>query len=713
MKILVKNNQGGVVVKTTIDSNTFIEPGQGLYAWNFESAINSGILKFGQYGANATDGKLPQDTITSYVGATTEPIIILWAHRLTDSEVIAVKNAYDLEHKMQPLIGPKTIDGKSTETFQTTVDKIKEVFSEVVYGSKKLLTYPPRQRQQEAIDKCIDAFKTDNEFLLGAIMRFGKNFTFLNIAKQVISDNGNILVLTNKPGVFSSLKNDIESHVYFDGWNYSELKRNKDWKPSEGIDVLAVSKQLADNVTSGVKVRQTLAKTHFDIIMVDECHSGTDTDNFKSLLESLDYDKIVWASGTPFKTVSSRGFTKTNSYFYDYPDQQKDKRDGKLADAVTLDCYIPSIDSKIANNYTYYNEDDQFTLTKLFSIENGKLLHGGDVDEFLKDMLGKSNKPSKFSPLRKIELVDHMVVLLPMSQETIKAVASKAKAIVGDDYEVLVATGNESVDIKELQDAINRGKKTISMTCMRWIEGTTVPEWKMAINLSDTESIEKYLQFIFRLCTPAPNKDKAYVIDYNPQHTAKMIFEWASEKAYREENDDPSTAIREYLECYNVYRASESGPQFKEMDVEYIMNQIRNSDYSAETLLKTNRYVDFSRPEIAMFKDTGSLDNVMIKSFEFSDNGIDESPNYKILNKKESDKQQKSELELAKKNIKALMSRLPIVSRITGYKTVEDIIENVEADEFKDGVDVDKKWLELLVNKKIIDTYYVNIHLNN
>jgi hypothetical protein len=94
-------------------------------------------------------------------------------------------------------------------------------------------------------------------------MRFGKNFTFLNIAKQVVSENGNVLVLTNKPGVFSSLKDDIESHVYFDGWKYSELKRNKDWTPSNGVDVLAVSKQLTDNAVSGEAVRETLSKTHF------------------------------------------------------------------------------------------------------------------------------------------------------------------------------------------------------------------------------------------------------------------------------------------------------------------------------------------------------------------------------------------------------------------------------------------------------------------
>ena len=710
MKVLVKNNQGGAVVKTTIESIAFTEPGQGLYAWNFESLVGSGKLKFGQYGAFAENGTTPQATITSYIGATTEPVVIVWAHKLTADE-LQHGNAYELEHKLQPKIGPKAVDGKSTEVFITTIDKIVSEFNNVIYGSVKLNNYPPRQRQQEAIDKCIGSFNEGHaEFLLGAIMRFGKNFTFLNIAKQVVSENGNILVLTNKPGVFSSLKDDIESHVYFDGWNYSELKRKKDWTPSNGVDVLAVSKQLTDNAVSGTAVRKILSKTHFDIIMIDECHSGTDTDNFKLLLEQLDYDKAVWVSGTPFKTVTSRGFVKANSYFYDYPDQQQDKRDGKLDDAVTLECYIPAIDPKIATNYNYYDENDQFTLTKLFSVENGKLLHGGDVDEFLKDMLGKSSKPSKFSALRKIEAVDHTVILLPQSQETIKLVAERIRNIVDDSYEVLAATGNEAVDISELKSAIARDKKTIALTCMRWIEGTTVPEWKMAINLSDTESVEKYLQFIFRVCSPASNKDKAYVVDYNPQHTATMIFEWASEKAYREDEDDPSEAIRQYLECYNVFQAGD-GPQFEQMDIEYIMDQIRNSDYSAETLLKVNKYVNFDNPLVIQFVNTGSLDTTMVKQFELSENEIGSGKNYKVLNKKEANKREKSDLEQAKKNIKALMSRLPIVSRITGFNTVENIIEHIDADEFKDGVDVDKKWLELLVNNKIIDTYYVNLHL--
>ena len=65
-----------------------------------------------------------------------------------------------------------------------------------------------RDEQKIAHDKIIDAFKFGyDEFLLAAKMRFGKNFTILNVAKSLQWKN--VLVLTYKPYVFDSLKDDI------------------------------------------------------------------------------------------------------------------------------------------------------------------------------------------------------------------------------------------------------------------------------------------------------------------------------------------------------------------------------------------------------------------------------------------------------------------------------------------------------------------------
>ena len=158
---LVENRQGGDLFKTFPEyleiCNT---PGQGLYAWVTESQFKlmkfdgKDPIKFGQYGTNAQGGSTPQNTIASYTGTTTEPIIILWAYRLSDAELKG-RTAYQIEKLMQSLVGPKKKDGKSTEVFFTSIEKIIQALSEVVFGKTSKEVYLPRQRQQEAIDKML------------------------------------------------------------------------------------------------------------------------------------------------------------------------------------------------------------------------------------------------------------------------------------------------------------------------------------------------------------------------------------------------------------------------------------------------------------------------------------------------------------------------------------------------------------------------------
>ena len=80
---LIDNRQGGSKLKTILNPNqeVFKIKGQGLYAWVTESQYKLMLLnkssitdpiKFGQYGTNAKEGQVPQDTIDSYTGATAE-----------------------------------------------------------------------------------------------------------------------------------------------------------------------------------------------------------------------------------------------------------------------------------------------------------------------------------------------------------------------------------------------------------------------------------------------------------------------------------------------------------------------------------------------------------------------------------------------------------------------------------------------------------------
>lgn len=724
MNIIKENNNGGVLAYTLQkDLSPFTEPGQGLYAWAFESRYKSfkgegeDIIKFGQYGTNAANGTTPQDTILSYTGTTTEPVVILWAKKFTEDDM-RVATAYQLEQIVNKKIGSRYEDGKSTETFYTSVDIIREKVNEALYGSVKLDSYSPRTSQQDAIDKMVPYFKNGGtDFLLGAIMRYGKNFTFLTTCSKLLDSNGNILVLTNKPGVFDSLKNDIDSHVYFDGWEYIELKSIKDKDnlklDSTKISVVACSKQLADNLVSGESTRAFLTNQVWDLSFFDECHSGTDTKNFESLNESLGIKHRVWASGTPFRTAAAGGFDESNSFYYGYVEQQKDKQRGNAPDAVTLDTYLPAINPDFISNPNF-TDDEGFTLTKMFAFEDERFVFGGELREFLKEVLGKANTKSKFSPMRICEgKLDHTTWLLPANVKMITALSGLIEEIA-PEYKVLNATGKNITSITKVHNAIRKYDKTITLTNMRFIEGTTVPEWTGAFVMSDTESVEKYFQFIFRAASPAKGKDKAFVFDFDPERKFNMIFEMANAHARNNNNTDSQDAIREWLDFMNVFRAGD-GPAFKKLEVGEVLEKIQSSNYNSASLIKNaNKYIFTDKIDTEILELLGSAPaHGKVKvSNKMTENEITKGKSY-TQSRGESDKepQEENKLEVAEMQIASLAAAFPVLSWISEETTLEGILESVEDDVFESAVNVEKSTVMSLIDKGIIDTNFINLYI--
>ena len=153
--------------------------------------------------------------------------------------------------------------------------------------------------------------------------------------------------------------------------------------------------------------------------------------------------------------------------------------------------------------------------------------------------------------------LDHTVWLLPDSSDSVKALKTLIESIT-DEYEVFAATADKTKDIKEVQDAIQdhkegRGKKTITLTIGRFVEGTTVPEWNGAFVMSDTSSLEKYFQFIFRVCSPAEGKDTAYVFDFSKDRAFEMVYAFALATAHNNDNEDIQEIVRQWLDNNNIF----------------------------------------------------------------------------------------------------------------------------------------------------------------
>jgi hypothetical protein len=752
LRTLRETSRGNVKFQTTLDptNEVFHRPGQGIYSWTYantyhalsDEEFESGRypIKFGQYGAEAAGGKLPQDTIEEYVGTTIDAIVILSVHRLSDEQIADIGNSKFIEKKVGTVknLGPKSEVGSSTEVFQTNLKTIRNCVNEVLYPQAQhgILTRPntfqARYRQQECIDKFYKYYtenvdKQSIDFLIAAVPRFGKNFSALEITRKVIPHNGNILVLTSRPDVFESLKTDVNTHVNYVGYVYTELKDLKyKFTPSTTqVNVLAVSTQLLKHKKHHKKLTKYLSQYSWDIRIIDEADTGMLTERSSRILDELPSLVSVWMSGTPWKVIESGRFNKHNIYNYDYVQQQKDKKAGLDLRAVTIDFYIMDILDNIKSQKKWYTDDEGFTLTKLFAwnAATGRFIHEADVELFLKSIFGIIPK-TNFSPYKIIPELKHTFWVLPPNSDAIIRLKYLIEKITNNDIKVFAATGNEVDDISEIKDFLRWAgdKKSVVLSINRFTRGTTVPEWDAVFMLNDTESPEHYFQSGFRCSTPNTGKDKGYVFDFSGNRNLVMIGEYARLAAAHLGITNPIEFSKEFIDNFNVL-ACDGGVEFKLKEVADIVAAMRTSDYTANTLRNSgNSYINVKNISDSLRGAIMGLSKESIErlTIEISSAGdlMKKGKNYKISPVEQTKNSENSVRKNSENSVRdvvariaTMMSRLPIICTLPEYNTVEDIIEHMPEDEFYGATRTKKEILAKLVEEGVLDTYKVNLQL--
>jgi len=735
--VKTKQNQQ-VLIKTTMNPHdeVFIRAGMGLYAWQPQSWVDNGQetgFKFGEYGTYAEHGKVPQDTITEYSGVTVEPNVILYAIRLTDEQIAIHGTAYDIEQKLAAKWPRSNRGGSSTEVYDVTLEVIKNDIQDLLYPPsigffhERKNSYRPRLRQEEAINKAVKWFTKRNKrgernFLLDALPRFGKNFTVLQIALRVVPTGGNILVITSRPDTFATLKKDINTHYDFDNMVYSELKDKKDtWKPrKDKINVLAVSPQLLNNPKNR-NLLDFLNTLNWHLKFIDEADTGMLTELSTDMLDKLPSKYTIWASGTAQKLQSTGKFLEENTYRYDYIQQQTDKRDGIAStDAVTLTFYNIDVPPEVANQKKWYTDDEDFTFTKLlaYNEETNMFVHEGDVVSFLESIFGKRPR-TKYSPYKIVSNLDHTIWVLPPSRNAVRRLKKLIEDINGDEYKVFAATDDETDDINDIikHTMWYPKHKSITLTINRFTRGSTVESWRGVFVMNDTESLEYYIQSIFRPTTPDNNKPEAFVFDFSPNRSFEMLGEYCRHIAQNKNITNPTDVYRELLDVCNIF--SVDGVMFRKHTLDDMMRAVKQSDHTANVLRKSGRFyiesniLNLMSPQLSelilgLAKDSTGKLNVVLTESDYTNKG----KNYHIIKNPQSSSRnldEKTKKDIVAK-IATLISRLPVVSEL-GYTTVEDIITHVPDDMFYGATECDKKILMMLVKEKLIDTYKINIHL--
>ena len=313
------------------------------------------------------------------------------------------------------------------------------------------------------------------KFLWNAKMRFGKTFASYQLAKKM--GLSRILILTFKPAVESAWREDLVSHIDFEGWQYisnkdarnNNLNIDQEFRRADKSKPIVVFGSFQDllgtNESGGIKTKnEFIHATNWDLVIFDEYHFGAWKERAKELFEKEDEESAVdfdaekykkdeannaineswlpistkyylFLSGTPFRAINNGEFIEEQIFNWTYSDEQRAKAEWKgsnnpylaLPRMVMLTYRMPDEIQEVAKQ----GEFDEFDLNLFFAAE-GKgenarfkyeneaqkwldLIRGGYLPASVDDLkLGQDKRPPMpFSDTRLLNVLSHTLWFLP------------------------------------------------------------------------------------------------------------------------------------------------------------------------------------------------------------------------------------------------------------------------------------------------------------
>ena len=510
------------------------------------------------------------------------------------------------------------------ETAKKAISAVKEnrtslLSSEISEGRNPIIFRP---EQVEAIKRTVKKFKTGNQMLWNAKMRFGKTLTALQVAKECRFEH--ILILTHRPVVSDGWYDDF-GKIFYDT-DYVFGSKTKGENISHLIDTdkkfvyFASMQDLRGSESVGGKFDKNdeIFLTKWDFVVIDEAHEGTLTKLGQAVIDTItdlsDNPKILRLSGTPFNLLDK--FKEDEIYTWDYVMEQRAKQEWNTAHFGDPNPYaaLPELQiftynlDKLIPGYMDV-EDSAFNFREFFRTWTGNVkkdfkpmpdgtrvgdfVHKTDVKKFLDLMCAsddKSNYP--FSTQEHREFFRHSLWILPGVKEA-KALSAllKEHSVFGSGAFNIVnvaGSGDEEIDSRDALDAVRKAfgdnpdeTYSITLSCGRLTTGVTVPEWTAVFMLAGTfsTSASSYMQTIFRVQSPAningKVKERCCVFDFAPDRTLKMVAEAGKLSTKAGSTSADRIVMGEFLNFCPVIAVS--GSNMQSYNVDKLLQQLKKA----------------------------------------------------------------------------------------------------------------------------------------
>ncbi len=535
-----------------------------IYAYEDSNPQYTGLLKIG-YTTISVEKRVDQQYPTKRPGPPPYKIVLNESAMRDDGTSF-------MDHDVHKYLLNKGFYNPDGEWFRCTVDDVRVaiIALQTMQENEENRTqrFLMRPEQEEAVKKTREYFlsyKKENpdktpHFLWNAKMRFGKTFAAYQLAKRMGFTK--VLVLTFKPAVQSAWKEDLTTHVDFEGWQFicrNGLTYEDADKTRPFVCFASFQDFLGKNDVGGVKLKNKWAhEVKWDCVIFDEYHYGAWRDKAKDLFESEDakeqhfiegegmeffkdgFDEDIlpistsyylYLSGTPFRAMASGEFIEEQIYNWTYSDEQKAKESWTGEDnpyemlprMVLMTYQLPDAVRDVASG----GEFDQFDLNEFFSASgagaNAAFAHEEEVQKWLDIIrgahsatnvdelkLGAKKPPMPYSDIRLLNVLNHTFWFLPnvAACYAMKNLLMQKQNLFYHDYKINVAAGPEAGIGVSALDPVKKSmvdpleSKTITLSCGKLTTGVTIRPWTAIFMLRNLTSPETYFQAAFRVQSP-------------------------------------------------------------------------------------------------------------------------------------------------------------------------------------------------------------------
>jgi len=460
-----------------------------------------------------------------------------------------------------------------------------EILMDLVHGRRAVEDFEPDDYQIEFAKWSKTRWDSGSKRLLnGSKMRSGK--CMMGHLTTLANDFKKVLIISGKPGALRGwgelLIGGEKSHIkFFDNhfFHYKDQK-NRHVKFTNQRNTVAVGLQWIHTHTKrgANPLLSQLLTTEWDAVYIDESHSFRDTKLALDFISKLKIKngRVLDLTGTPFKTLMTGEIPQDDRWAWDYIQEQKHRKwlleNNPNSDQAKRFKYLPKVNyamMRVPEAVKKHLNGALFNLgaNGLWAIdkETKHFVYPEAVNEMINFIRtqGYKNVPDVFKSCIDLH-TRHSFWLLPDNVEAIKRLRDLLERHpYFKKFKIIVASGNETKDddiVKDIIDRIEQGlsdyKGTITISCGRLVEGTTVPEWCSVHQINSDKSVTSYFQSGFRAGSPWKEGDKQEVgiYDYDPERFLEMLYTLAIDSCDRENSQSPSEWIEtEWNDVSDVY----------------------------------------------------------------------------------------------------------------------------------------------------------------